>query len=377
MTVPAPEESGWQEQPEKTGALEPSGTETEGMDGEEQETSQESGAAWTDEFWKWETGIQETEAGSREETVSGAAPSSEGGTPAWPWLLGGGVLLALAILLLWRLLRPGKPAEAGAQETPSIKRREAGIVQVGNLHHIGDREEQQDSFAISDISDQDCVSRKGSFAVMADGMGGLLGGGQISAIVTSAMLRAFESTRDLKDGEIPELLLRMVQQANREVLRFLDSGQGRGGSTVTAVWALRGRIYFISVGDSRICLIREGTLTVLNREHIYGTELDELAARGEISWEEAGKDPQRNALTSYIGMSPLKKIDRSIHGFLLLPGDKIVLMSDGVFGTLSDEEILEEARGSAGEMADMLQKRILEKKKQGQDNFTAVILQCG
>ena len=54
-----------------------------------------------------------------------------------------------------------------------------------------------------------------------------------------------------------------------------------------------------------------------------------------------------------------------------------MLMSDGVFGTLSDEEILEEARGSAGEMADMLQKRILEKKKQGQDNFTAVILQCG
>ena len=146
---------------------------------------------------------------------------------------------------------------------------------------------------------------------------------------------------------------------------------------MTAVWILGDRLHFLSVGDSRICLIRGGALTILNREHVYGTELDEKAARGEISLEEARSDPQRKSLTSYIGTDPLKKIDRSVHGMTLLPGDKVLLMSDGVFGTLTEQEILRAAQGDAQVMAEGLQGMILAKRRPGQDNFTAVILQCG
>ena len=327
-----------------------------------------------------ETGAAETEETQTETAESETAVPASDGIPAWGWIAGGGLLLALAAVLalvFFRKKKRAKPVSLPEPERPAAPPAAAAVVQVGNLHHIGAREEQQDSFAISDCSNGAMVQRKGCFAVVADGMGGLTGGGQVSAIVTSSMLRAFESCPSVGEKQIPELLLVMVQGANRDVLRFLGKARGQSGSTVTAVWILGDRLHFLSVGDSRICLIRGGALTILNREHVYGTELDEKAARGEISLEEARSDPQRKSLTSYIGTDPLKKIDRSVHGMTLLPGDKVLLMSDGVFGTLTEQEILRAAQGDAQVMAEGLQGMILAKRRPGQDNFTAVILQCG
>ena len=89
-------------------------------------------------------------------------------------------------------------------------------------------------------------------------------------------------------------------------------------------------------------------------EDLHQRERTIKAARGEISLEEARSDPQRKSLTSYIGTDPLKKIDRSVHGMTLLPGDKVLLMSDGVFGTLTEQEILRAAQGDAQVMAEYL-----------------------
>nr|WP_269141924.1 protein phosphatase 2C domain-containing protein [Lientehia hominis] len=253
------------------------------------------------------------------------------------------------------------------------------VSHIGNLHHIGGREEQQDSFAISDVTNSTLCEKRGSFAVVADGMGGLSNGARISAIVTSSMMSRFEEgNREEFRGEreIPMELLQMVQNAEREALRFLGTSHEQSGSTVVAAWIYAGRLYFISVGDSRICLLRNGTVTILNREHTYGSELDEMAARGEIPIKEARENVQRHALTSYIGIEPLEKIDRNIHGLPLLPGDKILLMSDGVFGTISEKEILKAAVQDAAVMAQDLQAMVLSHRRSGQDNFTAVILQC-
>lgn len=248
-------------------------------------------------------------------------------------------------------------------------------VSIGNTHHIGARESQQDSFGISDISNSELCDKKGVFAVVADGMGGLSNGGEISAIVTSSMLKYYNQKVFHSTSEIE--LLNMVSTANEAVNRHLGrDGKGKSGSTVVSVILKNKELYWIAVGDSRICLIRNGALIQVNREHTYGPDLDEKAAMGEISYEEAQRNPQRTALTSYLGMGKLEKIDRNIRPLQLVSGDRIILMSDGVFGTLSDEEILSIMDVPPYESTAKLEQMVLSKQRPKQDNFTAVILEC-
>ncbi len=317
--------------------------------------------------------------------VSSQAPSSQvpasarkPALPVPPIAVGAAVLLLIAVSAVLIQRRKNGAESPGTEELPLIhtqKDSNAFSLKIGNAHHIGARENQQDSFGISDIGNSALCMEKGVLAVVADGMGGLANGAQISATVTSVMLRSFEAQRAGTDCS--EELLAMLGRANDEVNRFLSSGaQEQSGSTVVAALIKGSDLHFISVGDSRICLVRGGSLIPINREHTYASELDEKAARGEISPAQAHSDPQRRALTSYIGMGRLEKIDRSLRPIPLQRGDRILLMTDGVFGTLSEQEILDAVGLDAYEAAAALEGAVLGKKKPGQDNFTAVILQC-
>ena len=245
--------------------------------------------------------------------------------------------------------------------------------QIGNVQNIGKRESQQDCFGISDISNKALCEEKGILAIVADGMGGLSNGADISALVTRNMLGYFAGKRF--NQEASQELLNMLSYANREVNSYLKNGREKSGSTVVAVNIKDMMLSWISVGDSRICLVRNGALIQINREHTYASELDEKAAKGLISFEKAKSDPQRHALTSYIGMGEIEKIDHSLRPLKLISGDRILLMSDGIFGTLTDDEILSTMSSTPFEAATRLETLILKKDKKGQDNFTAIIIE--
>jgi serine/threonine protein phosphatase PrpC len=198
------------------------------------------------------------------------------------------------------------------------------------------------------------------------------GGGEASGIVVQTMLQYFNETTS---SEQPELdLLNMLYAANDNVNRYME-GRDKGGSTAVSVIIRDGNLYWVSVGDSRIYLLRGGALMQINREHTYAVDLDEKAATGEITWEDAAENPERAALTCYIGMGRLEKVDRNIRPLRLLDGDRVLLMSDGIFGTLTDDEILATMQGNPFESAADLQEEVLKKKKETQDNFTAVIFE--
>lgn len=263
------------------------------------------------------------------------------------------------------------PAHLKRKETPDKN----AAVRIGNTHQIGSRESQQDSFGVSDISDERLCAEKGVFAVVADGMGGLSNGAEVSAIVTSYMLKCF--SQKTFGGDLSVALLTMTINANNEVVRFLqENGNVQCGSTVVAAIIKDHFLSFISVGDSRIYLERSGVLYQVNREHTYASELDEKAARCEITIEEAKNDPQRHALTSYIGMEESVQIDRSLRPIRVLAGDRIILMTDGVSGTISDEEIQKAVSLNAYEAAAQLETLVESKKKPNQDNFTAIVIEC-
>lgn len=244
--------------------------------------------------------------------------------------------------------------------------------EIGNVHNQGKREEQQDSFCISDVSNKADLESKGLMAVVADGMGGLESGASVSQLVSNIFLNKYRSSA------IPDcksFLYEAVMESEREVEKYIEVNHVDGGSTLVAVMIREGQLSFISVGDSFIFLIRAGKLIKLNTEHTYGNLLRERAARGEIDPEEAEINPKRGSLTSYIGIGNLRLINQSGTPIPLMDGDILFLCSDGVYNALGDNVLLEVITGGDfGEAAERVEQSVLMQNIPTQDNFTAVMI---
>lgn len=356
--------------------------ETEGSDGEETADS----------------GEEETVPGSLEgllqqgdieavisDSVTG--DGTQGHALPWPWMLLAAVLLAILAAGLALLLGKRKKKETaasagpepGGEAAPESPRQTVTVTQelrrtapasvraVGKVHHIGRRQAQQDSLGVTDYGD-------GILAVVADGMGGLADGDKVSQKIVLTMLQDGSS---LAGNHVEGALYRMLAHANREVNSMLGvSEQYKSGSTVVAVTVQAGGFSWVSVGDSRIYLYRGHHLFQVNREHVHEADLWKKAVRGDISFSEVAKDPQRKHVSSFVGMGELRHIDGSIRPMPVYPGDKLLLMSDGVFNTLSEQEICDVLRreGEAPGAARALESLVLARQNLRQDNFTAVIL---
>ena len=192
-----------------------------------------------------------------------------------------------------------------------------------------------------------------------------------SQAAVSAMVNGFF----LLQGEPDQVLLTLLEQANNEVNRLLGpEGYSRGGSTLVAGLVRNGFFHYISVGDSRICLYRDGALYQLNREHVFRRELELRAVNQEEALAAAAVHPKAAGLTSYLGMGRLKYVDVPDQPLAIRPGDKFVLMSDGVYNALSQAELTACLAGTPEQAAVELEETIRAKKYSNQDNYTAVIL---
>ncbi|MEA4998203.1 MAG: PP2C family protein-serine/threonine phosphatase [Candidatus Limiplasma sp.] len=235
---------------------------------------------------------------------------------------------------------------------------------------IGKRAEQQDRCRVSDPA---MLQTHGLLAVLADGMGGMAGGGAFAELAVNAMMDAFAA---LQPTENPALDLLRCYHAAEARLPELPFEENEGGSTVVAVLLRRNTLHFLTVGDSRLYLCRGGGLIQLNREQTLGHVLDERAALGLYPWADAQTNLRRHALFNFFGAKPPKPPDRNITPISLRPDDRIVLMSDGVFGTLTDQAllplILQDAAISGQAMIDA----VLEAQHPKQDNGSVILLLC-
>ena len=272
--------------------------------------------------------------------------------------------LAVAVILLLKR----KPAKAQKRAPEKVQEQPVPSgPKVAALHNIGRRSGQQDSFDVVP-----CAG--GLLAVVADGMGGLSDGDKVSKKIVSTF---HEDAARVRPGQSIDALYQMLAHANQEVNRMLGTAlQGKCGSTLLAVLMEKDRMQWTAVGDSRIYLYRGGSLIQVNREHTYKIDLLERAVNGEMSFADLRKDAQLTRLCSYMGMGRIKHVDGSMNTVRLLPGDRILLMSDGVFNTLSEEEIagVLSRFDDVEQAAAVLEKKVLEKNSPTQDNFTCVIL---
>lgn len=240
-------------------------------------------------------------------------------------------------------------------------------VMPDNAQERGCREEQQDYFAYNDIFDMDIIKKYGCAAVLADGMGGMTNGREAAIAGVEAFL---ESYRDFmaEEDDVCSAMNDALIAANKAVAEYSGAG-----STMIAAVVKDACLNWVSVGDSRLYLFRNNCLRQLNKEHTYAAELELMCERGEISREEAINHPERRALTSYLGLPELVRIDRK-SGFHLLPKDIVMLCSDGLFNTLSEQEISYILASNSENIAEELTRAALMKNNIQQDNVTVVLL---
>lgn len=242
-------------------------------------------------------------------------------------------------------------------------------ISIGKIHDIGRRDYQQDSFGQTAV-----LRNTGILAVLADGMGGLSGGERVSQKIVMEAL-TFGST--LQANQVPTALPGMVAGINRAVNQMLGpKGLYTSGSTVVSALITGNALRWISVGDSRVYLYRDGQISQLSRDHDLLQDWMPDILEGKRSMAEALRDPNGRKLTSFIGMGELRHVDYNRTPIPLLPGDRVLLMSDGVYGTVSDAEMAAILRdcGSVQLAASHIGQRIMGAALPYQDNYTLIVL---
>jgi PPM family protein phosphatase len=179
-------------------------------------------------------------------------------------------------------------------------------------------------------------SESGSSAVVgvADGVSSCDGGEVASQLAIEAMLNAYrEEPQTMSAGQ---RLYRAVQSANIEVYdRSSIVPELRGmTTTLTAAAIERAELTVIHIGDSRLYLIRDGTITQLTKDHTVAAE---RARMGLISEERARNHPDRSVLTRSLGRELIVSRDRISRQ--LVQGDALILCSDGLYNVLGDAEM--------------------------------------
>lgn len=247
----------------------------------------------------------------------------------------------------------------------------------GNAQHIGNRSSQQDSFGFGDPDDEVFLAHGGFVAVVCDGMGGMEHGDAASRMAVRAFLEAYQ--RKTPSESIPQALERSAREANDRVVEMahqLGAAESVGTTLVAASLVDSGdetkSMYFISVGDSGLFHVSEGQIQTVNRPHVFANLLDTAVSRGAMSREQALLHPERESLTSFIGVDVLEEIDRNLDPWPINDGDSILLASDGLFKTLSTDEIFSALVGPPQGWPESLVARTLDKKYEYQDNVSVL-----
>lgn len=213
-------------------------------------------------------------------------------------------------------------------------------------------------------------------AILADGMGGYSGGERASTLAVEAARDAFASSAG---ASMRERLNNAVQRATDAVVAAAqaDPTLAQMGSTLVLAAIEGDALYWASVGDSPLWLIRDGAMLRLNQNHSVAATLDDMVARGELSPDEAANDPRRSQLTSAIADGALRKIDNPEIPLRLSRADTIILASDGV-ETLSPPQLIASCENTTPEdAASTIIAAINALDAPGQDNATLVIWRPG
>ena len=202
----------------------------------------------------------------------------------------------------------------------------------------GKRDYQEDSLGLFDGRDLGLDDSEHALLLVADGMGGHVGG----AIASDLLRKTFVEAYPRSCSPIVDHLRDCLAAANEAIAAAVAANPALDsmGSTLVAAVVTSEGLDWISVGDSPLWLFRAGQLSRLNADHSMAPVLADLVAAGRMTAEQAARHPSQHSLRSVVMGDEIHLIDVSSQPVALEQGDRVVLASDGLL-TLSDQEIAE------------------------------------
>ncbi|HAT29677.1 MAG TPA: serine/threonine protein phosphatase [Janthinobacterium sp.] len=196
--------------------------------------------------------------------------------------------------------------------------------------HIGGRKVNQDRMGYS-------FTRDALLLVLTDGMGGHLHGEIAAQLTMQVISQRFQqhATPYVKKPErfLEESLLAAHQEIHR--YRVAHDFPETPRTTVVACLIQHNTASWAHCGDSRLYWMRGGHILARTRDHSH---VETLISKGLIGPEERATHPDRNKLYNCLGASAAPKIELSQRASLL-PGDVMLLCSDGLWAMLEDDDL--------------------------------------
>jgi serine/threonine protein phosphatase PrpC len=230
--------------------------------------------------------------------------------------------------------------------------------------------------AVTDTGRRREVNQDAMFAayplfVVADGMGGHVGG-EIASASAIERLRAVAEGGPVNPKTIEKALARAV----KDIASHPDATDDGTGTTVTGVFldttGHTAHWVTLNIGDSRVYLVRDGAIVQITTDH---SVVQELVAAGRLSPEEAENHPYGNVITRAVG--PSEGVTPDYVRLDVLEGDRFVICSDGLTKELTDYGIrhfLDENADPADAVTAMLDAAL---ENGGRDNITIIVLDVG
>jgi len=265
--------------------------------------------------------------------------------------------------------KKGKKSKERIKETIALARPGAFDLVIGMMSDVGCvRELNEDSGRYVQPADPEVLRQKGVLIVVADGMGGHTSGEVASGLAVEVVSRAYYDD----SGDPRSALEKAFHEANGAIHTEAQKDVSKNGMGTTCTALVLQNEFAISahVGDSRLYLIREGSIYLMTEDH---SAVMEMVKAGLITLEQARHHPEKNVILRAMGSHPEVEVTTWKEPFPVRAGDRFLLCSDGLYDLVQDDEIKRIVSLSAPQTA--CENLIaLAKERGGHDNITVGIV---
>ena len=233
---------------------------------------------------------------------------------------------------------------------------------VFQVSRRGGREKNEDRMGY-------CYTRESGLFVLADGMGGHPEGEVAAQLALQTISAIYQKEARPAIRDTPEFLSSALMAAHHQIVRYAsEKGMLDTPRTTLVACILQGAgATWVHCGDSRLYVVRDGELLTRTRDHSY---LEQQSAGGSRF-----EHINRNILFTCLG-SPTKPVFDVTGPVILQQGDKLMLCSDGLWGSLSDDEIVKHlaAKGVSDAVPDLVEHALRVAGEQS-DNVTVLAME--
>lgn len=216
-----------------------------------------------------------------------------------------------------------------------------------------------------------CDHRQG-IAIVCDGIGGRKGGDIAAQLTVDGLKKAFLESEFLASTDVAPFLYGAIDRVNSRVIKEgTDFPKYQGmGTTVNFLLFEDRKVSIAHVGDSRTYLYQDGNLWQLTIDH----NIETFLKRGLLQPHDIGPGIKDSALVRSVGL--MNRLECDLYEVPIMPGQILITCSDGLFGMVSDERILEIIMDHSENVKNLAQELVDEaNRKGGRDNITVVVTQ--